>query len=89
MVKSQFLEWVFGVRTIVPIVNISTKYRGVILYAASNVGVLYNYESDTMKMLKGHVRFDCTAYICNYYKLLLLFRKTALSHCRWKALERL
>lgn len=48
--------WAFGFNARVPVVNLSTSKRRLILYASSHVGVLYDFERNSQRLLQGHVQ---------------------------------
>ena len=49
--------WAFSFNARVPVVNLSTSKRRLILYASSHVGVLYDFEHNSQRLLQGHVRY--------------------------------
>ena len=48
-------EWTFGFNRRIPCLNLTDENRNVILYASSHVTVLYDYKSNSQRLLQGHV----------------------------------
>ncbi|XP_067932083.1 cilia- and flagella-associated protein 251-like [Watersipora subatra] len=46
--------WSFGQNKNIPMVNLSTDTRSIIMYACAHTGICYNFENNTQKLLQGH-----------------------------------
>ncbi|KOX75404.1 WD repeat-containing protein 66 [Melipona quadrifasciata] len=48
------LLWSFGINSVTPLINLTTKNRTIIAYACSHIVIIYNYETKEAINLQGH-----------------------------------
>ncbi|KAK9303373.1 hypothetical protein QLX08_004956 [Tetragonisca angustula] len=48
------LLWSFGINSVIPLINLTTKNRTIIAYACSHIVIIYNYETKEAINLQGH-----------------------------------
>lgn len=51
----QNIRWMHGYNAKVGVINLNDRGSTVAFYAASNCGVLYNWTTNQMRILQGHV----------------------------------
>ncbi|EDV24111.1 uncharacterized protein TRIADDRAFT_57268 [Trichoplax adhaerens] len=54
------LMWSFGINRNIPVVNMASDDRKIVLYATAHTGVLYDYETNKQQLLQGH----CNSISC-------------------------
>uniref|UniRef100_A0AAV2MPT8 C2H2-type domain-containing protein n=1 Tax=Knipowitschia caucasica TaxID=637954 RepID=A0AAV2MPT8_KNICA len=54
------LEWVYGQTPSLPVLMLQDDEQQVLLYAAANVGVIYNHNTNSQHLLQGHSQNVCS-----------------------------